>query len=267
MESADVRGIARTLLSFMQPSVLHGFQARIHELVEKMATLIRHAPALSQEAIDFRDVVMQCFVPALVCRRRRKVELLCRSLCNGDWRDHSQIVHFCSGTECCRDRPHLVDKLQNALVDVMKPLQIRIMNRANWSSWSQSWNFVGLFTALHGLLPKSVALGLKVQFDLKGRDDEDDEHMTLFMVQAAENLKMMQEWFFSETALEGILRVARGFESSDQLDAQVVGIWRSGDTSQSLLHTNGRQDQAASASGACDFSIAGSLLQRHLEAA
>ena len=68
MEAADVRGIARTLLSFVQPSVLHGFQARIHELVEKMATLIRHAPALSQEAIEFRAVVMQCFVPRTLVR-------------------------------------------------------------------------------------------------------------------------------------------------------------------------------------------------------
>ena len=214
MEALHVKGLARTLLCFANASMTQAFQARLFALIEKKAVLFKHAPALTKGAMDFRATVLQCFLPSEISRRRRKVELFAKNLCNGDWRSSQHIVHYCTG--CCRDRPHLIGKLKEGLNGVVKGLRPRLLNRSNWSSWSESFNFVGMMCAVHALLPQAGGMGSfrPEAADDQGavaeeKQDESDEKLAAIRRETAENMKVMTEWLATDTALDGLLRLKR----------------------------------------------------------
>ena len=154
LQVPELRGICRTLLLFQQHGVLSRFRALLQQHVEANAVLIHSEVPLSQEASAFKAMIKKYFYPS--DQRSRKhilVERVLSGLLNDDWRLEPELRHRCPGEHCCKDLPAFKAKLSHWLQKVLKALRPRILNRGNWLAHHECYPFLGVFCAVHKLLP------------------------------------------------------------------------------------------------------------------
>eukprot|EP00971_Amphidinium_carterae_P348329 6490434-Amphidinium_carterae.10 len=154
-----IRGVSRCQLVFQQAGFAGAWRKRLHDYVQNFAQLILGTPSLSEHALAHREIVERFYSSSKggTCPSQKRVsmfQLVKTDLLNGDWRRGDCLEHYCAGPHCCRDRNHLVRKLQKWLGKLASAFHPTILNRANWLQWHESMNFIGLFAGLHHLLQR-----------------------------------------------------------------------------------------------------------------
>ena len=99
---------------------------------------------LTHEAETYRRQLIDLFAPPTSEPHRRASFNLVASFLNGDWRLPKTLIHHCPGQHCCKGRDHAVGKIVSMFQHLLTKMRPRILNRANWASWSDAFRFYGL---------------------------------------------------------------------------------------------------------------------------
>ena len=90
----------------------------------------------------------------MLCLQLRRYVL--SYLLNGNWRDHSEIPHFCQ-FGCCPNFSATLKLLAVYGTWALCPTQPPVFPRSRWTRYDECVDFCGLLETCHGLLGKLVA--------------------------------------------------------------------------------------------------------------
>ena len=144
-----LQGVLRTLLLFSSADNFLKLCDTLESEIPAMCQVVYHD--LSHEAETFRSNTLKTFMPRQPMRKSY-VLTICARLLNSDWRVQGVLLHRC-GPRCCRSRDDTIRKMVRHLGKLLRLLKPSTLCRGNWTNWDAPLPFIGLLTALHGLLP------------------------------------------------------------------------------------------------------------------
>ena len=181
------RGVSRSLLLFRQPGVLMKFRGLLKKEVLERAKRVTAWEPLSVSALRFREMVTTFFLP-------------------DDKRTRRYVI---------------VDQVFSSLLnDDLKALPPRLVNRGNWLAHHHAYQFVGVFCAVHNLLPNLMSKLLQGDDSLTGEELPANPEQALEVVLGDDEVarlryeqsvnKTVAQEFLSNGALDSmrVLRVA-----------------------------------------------------------
>ena len=194
-----ITGCTRSLLVMASAGGLRRFIDVLLLEVEENLT-IQAVDTLSADAVAFRRNVLALFSPpAQRTHAFQTVKHVAEKVMNGDWRS-GKIVHVCHG--CCGNLRDTVALIRAALPKLVRALWLRVLNKANWLSWDEALNLVGLLSHMHGLYKRTFQRAFTNHWQepipLRGIDqpqEADREQIAVWRQELTRNLRAAQSFW------------------------------------------------------------------------
>ena len=235
LHSHCVSGVAQTCLVLGQPGVMAGLRRALRSTpvrVERREEL----EALSPEALQYKQDAVSFFSPESR-RGATMLRILSKELFNSDWREAGVVVHRCNG--CCESVDAAELKIRKWLVKLLKGCRQKLLCRGNWVAWHHALCILGLFMALHRLLPNILrqALSALPLHDQRGGEDanpsdhhrgqdffclNNDEKIQQLRVQQAEHRKAAMCWVDGPEPYEALFLLRVSLDEETKLMAKAV---------------------------------------------
>ena len=199
-------GCVRSLLVLQSPGALIRFQQYfVKEAIEALV-VIPGAPALSPDALAFREKALLLFCPSgQRASAKATVQELSQCLFNGDWRS-CEVQHYCP-QHCCESLRETKAAVARWVPKLLSALRVIKMSRASWSTWHESLNLLGLLSCTHFLFKRVFLLAFGNSLDTmswdtvqEGEDKNPEEldEVTAWRAEMSKNLRISLNYWKGE---------------------------------------------------------------------
>ena len=159
-----------------------------------------------------------------------------RQFLNGDWR-RDRIVHYCLGSDCCRDLEHAKTNVYAALLgsDVTFSDETKIPSIDNWGTCGASSGRALFGFACHRVLPRMVQLAFP-HFERNIEHGDDVDAATIIRAKTVKKANRVKAWIEDSDALLHLLaysingvhveRLMKSLDAKDQVPFGVYALFR-----------------------------------------
>lgn len=145
-----LRDISRSLTA---SDGMRSFRVVLRKVIRDMLDFRPHTSPKQIDLVRNRKLLDAFLPPSCPSFRLRRYIIM--MLANGDWQNHSALVHNCPGNHCCPDRDSCERKMCMFLVASIAGASPPTWPYARWLGAEKAVGWVGLVQSIHGLLGRA----------------------------------------------------------------------------------------------------------------
>ena len=156
--------VIHALLAVLNAQHLQRLRVAVETILRRKYVRRRGLPPSSSSALAFRKATLDTYLPGKLRQgRARAVLLALTNHLNGDWRDDTEIQHYCVSEACCASPEQSLQKASFMLSQALRAVKPVSLCRANWLEWAKPFQFLGYFSHVHRILPQAFEAAFAAQ--------------------------------------------------------------------------------------------------------